>query len=86
MDPADNPEIIDLVGGLAPLFRLTGDESMSWTRYMVAEIIVVYNCFINAVDRVDQKHALPHDAKGKKSSYVYFPLDFRQHMSQRKNN
>ena len=40
MDPTDNPEIIDLVGGLAPLFRWTGDKSMAWTA-----IIFVYNFF-----------------------------------------
>ena len=33
MDPNENPEIIEMVGGLAPIFRWTGDESIIRKKY-----------------------------------------------------
>ncbi|GMF49481.1 unnamed protein product [Phytophthora fragariaefolia] len=52
--PGDSQEAIQLCHGLAPLRRWTGDQVMHRKTIHVPAIIVAYNLFMNAVDRVDQ--------------------------------
>ena len=57
MDPDLHPTLAERIGGLALLHRWTGDACMKRTRFMVPVLIVVYNLFMNTVDRFDQKRA-----------------------------
>lgn len=50
----DSQEAIQCVNGLAKLSRWTGTESCHRTDFQVPAIIVSYNMFMNAVDRMDQ--------------------------------
>ena len=57
MDPDLHPDLAERIGGLALLHRWKGFGCMKHTRFMVPVLIVVYNMFMNAVDRFDQKRA-----------------------------
>ena len=80
MDPDVHPNLDKKIGGLAMLHRWTGDESMKRTRFMVLVMIVIYNLFMNAVDRFDQKHAacaiLRKEMRVSKSIFTFFNLFF----------
>ena len=75
MDPAENPEIIDMVEGLKLLFCWTGDENISQTKFTVTTIIVAYNFNYGQCDRVNQKCAsCPTPQKEKRVSMSIFSL------------
>ena len=57
VDPKDDETIIYCVHGLAPLHRWIGIESMYRTTFLVPALVVVYNIFMNGVDRFDQKRS-----------------------------
>jgi hypothetical protein len=48
---------VHAVRGLSKLERWTGEESLHRTVFMAPAIVVCYNIFMNAVDRVDQRRA-----------------------------
>jgi len=50
-------EAISCVRGVAPVKQWTGSETLHQTSFMVPAIIVAYNIYMNAVDRMDQKRA-----------------------------
>ena len=57
MDPVVHNDLANKLGCLALLFSWTGVENMMRSRFWVPVMIVVYNMFMNAVDRFDQKRA-----------------------------